>query len=245
MIRLKVLNLIVALYVTGCGAEDQGQLATSQVGGKPPSQASQAESTDQKQVVTSLSVTDQKALPSCDTASEGQLAYVKAEKTFYACEGGSWGEIDVRGEKGDQGEVGTKGDTGARGVAGVQGADGKAGRDGQAGATGAKGEVVIAPPEVPAPLAANEWLETVSGLVWTKNTAPSTFDTATIACVRPGYRFPTEEELKLATAVGTLKAPGPYVWSDTGRQARPDAVGIMIDVAPTDKGLAYCVKETP
>ncbi len=240
---MRFINLIVALYVTGCGVAPEQEPGTQApaVGLKPadgeavkpvpqvtaaPAEAAQDTPDAQKvsaspaaapRPLISLAVAEMKALPICDAYSEGELAYTKAEKAFYVCGEGSWAEIDVRGEKGDQGAAG------AQGVAGVD------------------GKVVTIPPTILDP---NEWLEVNSGKVWTKTTLATTFTTAKIACERPGYRFPTEDELKVAVVTGSLKTPIGYlwVWAGTGRAADPNAEEIMVGMEPTDKGLAYCVK---
>lgn len=233
---MRFINLIVALYVTGCGVAPEQEPGTQApaVGLKPadgeavkpvpqvtavPAEAEPAPAAQApvKHSFISLAVAEMKALPICDAYSEGELAYTKAEKAFYVCGEGSWAEIDVRGEKGDQGAAG------AQGVAGVD------------------GKVVTIPPTILDP---NEWLEVNSGKVWTKTTLATTFTTAKIACERPGYRFPTEDELKVAVVTGSLKTPIGYlwVWAGTGRAADPNAEEIMVGMEPTDKGLAYCVK---
>lgn len=80
-----------------------------------------------------LVVQDPAGLPACDGASEGRLAYVKADSKFRACGGGTWTEIDLKGPKGDDGEAGTPGAPGEPGSDGANGADGAIGATGKDG----------------------------------------------------------------------------------------------------------------
>ena len=97
----------------------------------------------------------------CEEDREGLLVYSKEDRSFYVCEAGSWGIIDLRGpkgdkgdkgevglngapglkgDKGDTGDVGPKGDTGAQGIQGTVGATGPAGSTGATGPQGLTGE---------------------------------------------------------------------------------------------------------
>ncbi len=205
-------NLLVALYITGCGAaqDDQESPKTVPVAAAVPVAAQESIETRR---LSSLYVTSAADLPVCDKAQSGALAYVKAEEHFVTCDGGEWATVEIKGPQGE---------AGAPGKDGVAGADGKV--------------LEIPPPE----LKANEWLETTSGLVWTKSGAQVTWELATIACVRDGWRFPTEDELRVAMAVGTLQVQG--IWADSRRVNWFSQPELMMRVELTDKGLAYCVK---
>lgn len=225
---LLLLDLLIALYVTGCGAaSDANQpvpgTATAVAVSTPSPTTAVAVPvadpvTNQKQLI-SFAVDDQKSLPTCDGSSEAEIAYVTAEKTLYACSGGEWAKIDLTGPQGPQGE---KGD---------------------------EGQVVQASP-VPSPtpvvLGANEFIDINTGIIWTKSVVQVLFDDAKKVCTSIGRRLPTESELSAAVVLGTIKSlpvAGIFVWADTGREANPSAPGVMIDVEPTDKGFAYCVKD--
>ncbi len=199
-------NLLVALYITGCGAaqDDQESPKTVPVAAAVPVAAQESIETRR---LSSLYVTSAADLPVCDKAQTGALAYVKAEEHFVTCDGGEWDTVEIKGP---------------------QGAPGKDGVDGKV--------VEVAPPE----LKANEWLETASGLVWTRNGIFVTWELAQIACVRDGWRLPTEAEIRVAMAVGTLQVEG--VWADSRRVNRFSQPDLMTDVELTDKGHPYCVK---
>jgi hypothetical protein len=49
----------------------------------------------------SLMVATLAALPTCDAAGEGKLAFVKAEARFVTCTGGSWQTVEIKGKDGD------------------------------------------------------------------------------------------------------------------------------------------------
>lgn len=68
----------------------------------------------------SFAVDSAAALPTCDLARAGALAYVTAEKKFYTCED-SWVAIEIKGEKGDKGETGAAGAQGVKGDVGASG----------------------------------------------------------------------------------------------------------------------------
>ena len=51
-------------------------------------------------------------LSTCSNSSKGWLTYVNDEKKFYACDGASWSEADIKGPAGNDGQKGTKGDKG-------------------------------------------------------------------------------------------------------------------------------------
>ena len=42
-------------------------------------------------------------LPECSDANDKQLAYAKAEDTFYTCKAGSWDEVSIKGRDGRDG----------------------------------------------------------------------------------------------------------------------------------------------
>lgn len=237
----KALNLLTALYITGCGAAEKAQDGAGAP--SPPAATTQATRTQpeasapaEEAMPVTLAVADQKALPICDASHEDELAYVRAEKTFYVCGGLTWTAIDLRGPQGAPGQDGV---AGADGKAGDEGPAGKDGVTGASGKDGAKGEVVTAVPP-----SANEFYESASGLYWTKTTVNVTFDLAQLACDRPGWRLPTEIEFKRAYALGTLLVSS--VWADSGRLSDASAAEIMIDVdSPLRTGKAYCVKIAP
>lgn len=85
--------LLMVLAVTGCGKGGGG--------------GSNASSPQQATPSTSMLVDNKDALPTCDTSRNGQLAYVKGESKFYGCDGASWAEISIKGDKGDTGTAGT------------------------------------------------------------------------------------------------------------------------------------------
>lgn len=222
-IKLLMLDLLIALYVTGCGSASDanqthaagptaapgapGEIAPSQTTGEPPSH------------LQSFAVDDQKALPTCDATSEAEIAYVTADKDLVACQDGSWVKIDLEASE----------------VSPV-----------------AEAAVTPEPSPSPTPvaLAPNEFLEQESGLVWTKNPAPVVFDDAKAVCSSIDRRLPTEKEITAATVLGTLGKPalnGIGAWADSGKEALIGGGGgtaahVMIDVEPTDKGYVYCVK---
>ena len=82
-------------------------------------------------------------LPECSDLNAGTLAYIKSEKTFYACSDSSWSSVDIKGDTGAQGVAGVKGDIGVQGIQGVKGdtgAQGAKGDKGDAGEQGIKGD---------------------------------------------------------------------------------------------------------
>ncbi len=231
-LRLLILDLILATYVTGCGTAPEGDSPlTNQKAPITSANQNQVEQAAVNNQVNSgkpseqisYAVADVKGLPECDDARDGQLAYARAEKTFFVCDRGDWAEIDLRGQAGK---------------------DGRDGKDGVAGATGAKGEVVAKDP-APRTMTANEFLEAASGLVWVKNFNMVLQADAQTACQALGARLPTELELVRASALGTLLKPaggfggfGP--WAGPTRQLGQS--GVMITSEPTDKGYPYCVE---
>lgn len=245
MLRLNLMNLIVALYVTGCGAADQAAqkpqdgapaVGEARTTAQPVQAPLEAPPPVEEASPVSLTVADRAALPACTAAQDGALAYARAEKTFYVCGELAWAPIDLRGPQGPQGEDGKNGDAGATGQ---DGAAGTSGKDGVAGKDGAKGETVTA-----APPPANQFYESVSGKYWTKPAVEVLFALAQIAC-SDGWRLPTEMELKRAVAVGTLAFRGfSGFWADTGRAALANTgADIIGDMETTDKAYAYCVVE--
>ena len=210
---LLLLDLLIALYVTGCGSASD---ATQPTGGPAATPVASSEASPSQAPgkspshLQSFAVADQKALPPCDATSEAEIAYVRTEKTLYACEGGNWSQIDLASS--------------------------------ETPSVASASETVEATPAAVV-LAPNEFIETTSGLVWTKSTVQVLFTDAKDVCSSVGRRLPTEKELVAAVVLGTIKTPGGWVWADTDKQARPDAPGVMIDVEPTDKGYAYCVKD--
>lgn len=135
-----VVTVFLFVVMSGCGSEHQAAPATAQT-------AVTAQSSDvplsPKPVVTisptpapvssSYYFADAAALPECDSASEGWLAYLKSPGEFQACEGGSWTTVDVDGATGAAGPSGPVGATGAVGASGVQGVAGTNGAPGYPG----------------------------------------------------------------------------------------------------------------
>jgi hypothetical protein len=87
-----------------------------------------------------LDVSTKKDLPPCNNGHEGQVAYVAADITLYACVGGNWTPITIpQGPQGDAGPPGPQGEAGATGATGPQGPAGPQGPQGATGTTGATG----------------------------------------------------------------------------------------------------------
>lgn len=219
MVRLWLINLIFALYVTGCGAADDTKpMAAAPVTDQASARPDAPGITKRP---SALAVADQKALPVCDASQEGALAYVKAEDEFYGCAAQSWVQIAVRGDKGPQGDAGQKGDTGAQGVAGTQGAPGK---DGE-------------------PVAPNTWYDTVSGQHWTTSDVQVAIDFAKTVCVGD-WRLPTEAGLTLGLARGLAsdlgQAHSRVIWADTSRASATTSAGVFQSPA---KASAYCIEK--
>jgi S1-C subfamily serine protease len=61
------------------------------------------------------------ALPECDGAGKGRLAYVTASGGFQACNGSGWFPITITGEVGPVGQAGSKGEAGPSWAASVTG----------------------------------------------------------------------------------------------------------------------------
>jgi hypothetical protein len=127
-----LLLLIATSAMTACG---QAPSSATQC---QPSEANSCQSTttdqggqvdhgpDQKQVVTeykktannvAIALADSKDLPECSLANDKQLAYIKNEDTFYACDAiaATWTIVDIKGSKGDQGPIGPSGSNGKDG----------------------------------------------------------------------------------------------------------------------------------
>ncbi len=210
--KLKALNLLVALYVTGCGAADDKAAPAPAAQRSPVAEqvpATVSETTPPPVLRTSFAVDDVTALPACDKASEGFLAYVKADKTIEACSDGEWSVIDLRAPQEDQGA---------------------------AAPAAVAAEAVQADP-VPS---MNQWLDPVTKRLWTKGAGEVAFDYAKTVC-EGDWRLPTEAELTLALARGMADYSSGdlrIVWADSGRAIKnTDAVH---PISPS-KATAYCV----
>lgn len=218
------LNLLIALYVTGCGAADDAQttqhaapIAVQATPAVPVTEAAQtpvSEKAPTKPVFTSLAVADASALPTCDSASEGFLAYVKADKTIQACEDGAWAVIDLRGPKGDQGE---------------------------AGPAAIAAQAVQTDP-VPS---MDQWLDPVTKRLWTTGVSEVAFSYAKTVC-EGDWRLPTEAELTLAIARGMAdlgsdamgRINSRVIWAESGRATKNITGNDFISPA---KATAYCI----
>ena len=135
---MRTMVLTLAFTVIACGTDEKS--TTENPGATTPELApakteSPAQTTDDRYAML---VADASALPPCDAAVEGRLAYVKADKTFQVCISGVWGPIDLRGADGAPGKDGSDG---------KDGADGAAGKDGVAAS-------------------ANTWLDPITGKTW-------------------------------------------------------------------------------
>lgn len=81
--------LTTVLSLVACGS-DKGGKATETVAVTEVSPTTGTEATTISKAYATASV-----LPSCTTAIEGQLAYIKSSKTFQTCEAGTWVTIDT------------------------------------------------------------------------------------------------------------------------------------------------------
>ena len=106
---------VVCFISASCGTSESGDTSAANA-------ASQGSST--------MFVTSQGNLPLCETAKEGQLAYVNDDKSFYSCSKLAWIKVEIKGDKGDPGSQGVAGTAGKDGVAGAVGAAGAKGIDG-------------------------------------------------------------------------------------------------------------------
>lgn len=188
----KALNLLIALYITGCGAAEKARDGAGAP--SPPSATAKATQAQpeasapaEEAIPVSLAVADQAALPACAEKTEGALAYVKAEHAFYGCAGKGWEAIDIKGK---------------------DGVDGKNGQDGAAGKDGADGEIVTA----------NQWYDQMTGQRWTTAAQEVTWVVAQTVCTAP-WRLPTEAELELAFARG-MTVDHPSIWAASGRAGK-------------------------
>lgn len=68
--------LWLVLLAFGCGSDDGGSSGSGGAG-------------------HSFAVADESALPTCDAAAEGWIAYVKAESALKACTGGTWTDAPI------------------------------------------------------------------------------------------------------------------------------------------------------
>jgi|GEM_PF-1923244 len=72
-------------------------------------------------------------LPTCDSAGEGKLYYIKDIAEFQYCDGSAYQAIDLRGPAGADGANGTDGINGTNGADGADGINGTNGADGKDG----------------------------------------------------------------------------------------------------------------
>lgn len=119
--------LVMILVLTACGADP-----ASTGDGAPKAEADDPNGTDPAKEslpadgsLHSMMITSAAALPACNAAAEGWLAYLKAEAKFQTCASGVWADVDIKGAKGDPGTAGANGD---QGETGEQGADGASNR---------------------------------------------------------------------------------------------------------------------
>lgn len=93
-IGFAILAIIMSIGLTGCGSE--------------PSSKDKAEKLDASDTFDGTMYLDsKKQLPECTEKNETQLAYVKKERTFYACESLEWVEVSIEGERGTAGKNGS------------------------------------------------------------------------------------------------------------------------------------------
>lgn len=101
---MKYILLASAIAFSSCGTQHNGGSddanSNQQVSG--PSNLSKVDA-------TSLYVADVSALPVCESAKEGFLAYVKSEAVFKACLDSAWTNVDVKGPAGRDGSSGKDG----------------------------------------------------------------------------------------------------------------------------------------
>ncbi len=226
-----ILNLLVLLHcATACGADPAAtslpptqDKAAAVDSGKSQTQVDLGKNTQTNQNhIQSYAVADQKALPSCDSSRDTELAYVRAEKAFYVCDQGQWGVIDIKGEDGK---------------------DGTPGKDGIAGVAGKDGAVVTAQAPVttkpPRTLGVNEFIDTYTGMTWVKSTSNVTFATASLVCSGI-WRLPTELDLKLTMARGFI-VTGSYIWASSNNMMKRTSPEAPVGAETTDVALAYCV----
>lgn len=167
--------LTLVLFLTACGAEDKTAGTVSQ----PAIQDSTG----------SEFIADAASLPVCDSASEGKLVYVKADKDFETCDGTAWSVVEVQ-----------------NGTDGKDGAPGKDGKDGIAGKDGAG-----------VPGVGSYWTDPNAGTVYDDPSAPTTWYLASRdAPISPdlcptGFTLPAQGEvlpgkfkLYFATFMSTL-----------------------------------------
>lgn len=240
-----ILNLLVLIYcATACGvdpaalnatpapAADTGSGSAARAGtpAAPAASVDKNAQTYQNQDSgpISFAVADHKSLPSCDTSRDSQLAYVKAEKAFYVCELTQWGVIDIKGD------------------AGAPGKDGKDGKDGVDGAPGKDGQTTVAAAaptvtKTPRPLGPRDFVDSYTGLTWTKSPVSVRFDTAKLVC-SDTWRLPTEQELRLAIARNVVTSvPTGYVWASSGNMIRMLTPEQTIGAETTDVSGLLCI----
>lgn len=201
---LRLFTLLLSLFAIACGAEDSKAPDAAVADVNSP----QAQSTKEVSEPISLAVQEASELPACEARNDRQLVYIKGQGRFVSCDKGAWVEVIIKGDKGEKGEAGAqgekgaqgdKGEVGASGAAGAKGDKGEKGDQGEAGEDGEDGELV----------AENEWLDPVTGDLWTKGASVTSGFVAaygSLACAQ-GYRLPTKDEARLAVLRGIGVGP--------------------------------------
>lgn len=96
-----VLTIILASLITSCGSDSGSGSAEA------TDQVNQENAPDgESEALNSISVAMAAKLPECNEANDTQLAYARAEKTYYFCDSGSWSALDTVGENGKDGQNG-------------------------------------------------------------------------------------------------------------------------------------------
>ncbi len=102
----------MAMFLTGCGTQEHSNKQPVE-GTTPVSDQAEPAATSTTNPVEHYSflAASKAALPACDDAHQSELAYAKAEKAFYACDGSAWAQIDIQGAKGEKGDDGAPAET--------------------------------------------------------------------------------------------------------------------------------------
>lgn len=82
------LILAALVAIVGCGSDPSHESPT-------PAPAQTVAPAATVETHHSMAVADQASLPDCTADAEGWLVYVKDDKSFRACEAGTWAQIDL------------------------------------------------------------------------------------------------------------------------------------------------------
>ncbi len=229
----RVLNLILALYITGCGAQEaadpqaqplplSGAVAAQPVASETAPKAQADVQKDAPETLTpdepalgSFLVATVPDLPSCDAKHNTALAYVKAEANFYVCDGATWGVIEIDGKDGSDGATGKDGQS-------IQGPRGERGSDGLT-------------------VTGNMWLDPVEGIYWLIGAPSASYNVAKESCTR-GWRLPIYNEITVAQGRGLSTTSDVEAWtSDVGKSW--NTFDQVYRTPP--KSRVYCVQNSP